>query len=459
VKGRILIIDDEVNILKSLGGICRDEGYQVEFASSGEEGLLKLERENFDVVLLDIWLPGMDGLHVLKETLDDNGDLPVIMISGHGTISTAVEAVKMGAFDFLEKPLSIERVLITVERALTQKRLLMENKELKKRVKSRPSIVGFSKPMAELRETVKTAAPTDAPVLIRGENGTGKELVARLIHEKSGRRDGPFVAVNCAAIPEGLIESELFGHVKGAFTGAVRTKTGKAEQAHGGTLFLDEIGDMSGAMQAKLLRFLEDKLVEKVGGNRKIPVDIRVVTATHRDLEKDIKMGTFREDLYFRINVVPLHVPPLRERIEDIPYLAKHFLESAVVASGRVGKTITPEAIEKMKSYRWPGNVRELRNIVERLFILSKGEEIGCDEVDAALGFPSIPEEERKTGYPDSYRESLLVFEKEFLLAKLKENGMNISRTAERIGLDRSSIHRKLKALGIQVGGSHENSR
>ena len=458
MKGRILIIDDEVNILKSLGGICRDEGYQVECASSGEEGLLKLEGEDFDVLLLDIWLPGIDGLKVLKETLDDNGDLPVIMISGHGTISTAVEAVKIGAFDFLEKPLSMERVLITVEKALFQKRLLMENRELKKRVHSRPSIVGFSRPMAELKETVKSAAPTDAPVLIRGENGTGKELVARLIHEKSRRSEGPFVAVNCAAIPEGLIESELFGHVKGAFTGAVRTKAGKAEKSHGGTLFLDEIGDMSPAMQAKLLRFLEDKMVEKVGGNRKIPVDIRIVTATNRELERDIEKGDFREDLYFRINVVPLHVPPLRERVEDIPYLAEHFLESAVVDSGRMGKTISSDAMEKMKSYKWPGNVRELKNIMERLFILSGSEEIGGDEVGAALGLSSLRGGRMKTSYPDSYRESLISFEKEFLLAKLKENGMNISKTAEKIGLDRSSIHRKLKSLGIQVGSSRENS-
>ncbi len=459
MKGRIMIVDDEVNILKSLTGILSDEGYDVETAQTGEDALLKLEGGDFDAILLDIWLPGIDGIRVLKEALEIHPGIPVIMISGHGTIETAVEAVKRGAFDFLEKPLSMDRVILKIENALYGKKVLKTKEEYRHRPRALPYMVGFTGVMKDLKGRIETAAPTDTAVLIQGENGTGKELVARMIHDKSGRRGGPFVPVNCAAIPEGLIESELFGHVKGAFTGAVRTRPGKAEQASGGTLFLDEIGDMSPPMQAKLLRFLESKEVEKVGGSENVAVDVRIICATHRNLLRSIREGEFREDLYFRINVIPLFVPPLRERKEDISYLAEHFLKVVAVRSGKIGKTFSPGAQEFLIKYLWPGNVRELKNIVERLFILSEGEIIGEEDVKAALGFKDPMEGPKTDGYLDSYRESFMDFERDFLLSKLRENGMNISRTALKIGLDRSSIHRKLKSLGIQIGTADENNR
>ncbi len=457
MRGKVLVVDDERAILDSLKGILEDEGYEVMTTLTGEEGLSLIESSDLDVVILDVWLPGEDGVSILKKIKNSFPDLPVVMISGHGTISTAVMAVKEGAFDFLEKPLSMERVLITVRNAIDQKKLVQENIRLKEEALGTERLIGTSKVIEELRERIDYAAPTDATVLITGENGAGKEVVARLIHNRSGRK-GQFVAVNCASIPENLIESELFGHVKGAFTGAVREKRGKVELAHGGTLFLDEIGDMSPFMQAKLLRFLEERCFERVGGTKRIEVDVRIVAATNKDLVERIEKGEFREDLYYRLNVIPIHVPPLRERREDIPLLVSHFLERYVLTTGRGAKTISDEAMSILMDYDWPGNVRELKNIVERLFILCQGSVIGPDEVKACLseGGGSIG---GRADIPQTYREAMMWFEKKFLLDKLRENGMNISRTAQKIGLDRSSIHRKLKALGITDGTTNGGTK
>lgn len=459
MKGKILVIDDEINIQRALTGILTDEGYTVISASTGEEGLQLVEGESFDTVLLDIWLPGIDGLQVLRKIKKSYHGLPVIMISGHGTISTAVEAVKEGAYDFFEKPLSMERVIITVDRAIYQNRILSENEELRKKVSLEPVLIGVSDAIKEVKNRIKSAAPTDVAVLITGENGTGKEIAARMIHGQSNRNNSPFVAVNSAAVPEGLIESELFGYEKGAFTGAVKRKVGKIEMANGGTLLLDEIADMSPSMQAKLLRFLEEKEIERVGGNRKIPVDVRIICATNKDLREEIAAGKFREDLFFRINVIPLSIPPLRERKEDIFPLVEHFLNTQAMELGRGRKTITKEALEILMDYDWPGNVRELRNFSERLMIMSKKDGIEKEEVRTALGFHGGPEQGAIRGFPDLYRDALTLFEREFILAKLQENEMNISKTAIKIGLDRSSIHRKLKSLGIDLTKGNESHR
>ncbi|NIO15830.1 MAG: response regulator [Deltaproteobacteria bacterium] len=459
MKGKILVIDDEKNIQKALKGILTDEGYSVASASSGEEGLQMVEAENFEAVLLDIWLPGIDGLQVLRGIKKSFPEVPVIMISGHGTISTAVEAVKEGAFDFFEKPLSMERVIITVDRAIYQKRLLRENEELKRKVQLKPVLVGTSDAILDVKTKIDSAAPTDAAVLISGENGTGKEVAARMVHDRSKRKNGPFIAVNCAAVPEGLIESELFGHERGAFTGAVKKKVGKIEMANGGTLFLDEIGDMSPSMQAKLLRFLEEKEIDRVGSNRRIPVDVRIICATNKDLQREISDNRFREDLYFRINVIPMHIPPLRQRKEDISPLVDHFLKITASEQGRAGKRITDEAVERLMVYDWPGNVRELRNFVERLLIMAAGDKIDEHDVGDALGFSSVHLSSDHDGYPDLYREAISLFERDFILMKLRENDMNISKTAVKIGLDRSSIHRKLKSLGIDLNRVNESHR
>lgn len=459
MKGKILVIDDEINIQRALTGILTDEGYTVISASTGEEGLQLVEGENFDTVLLDIWLPGIDGLQVLRKIKKSYHELPVIMISGHGTISTAVEAVKEGAYDFFEKPLSMERVIITVDRAIYQNRILSENEELRKKVSQEPVLIGVSSAIKDVKNRIKSASPTDVAVLITGENGTGKEVAARMIHGQSNRKHSPFVAVNSAAIPEGLIESELFGYEKGAFTGAVKRKVGKIEMANGGTLLLDEIADMSPSMQAKLLRFLEEKEVERVGGNRKIPVDVRIICATNKDLKEEIAAGRFREDLFFRINVIPLSIPPLRKRKEDIFPLVEHFLNTQAMELGTGRKTITKEALEILMDYDWPGNVRELRNFSERLMIMSKKDGIEEEDVRTALGFHGGPEQRAIRGFPNLYRDALTLFEREFILAKLQENEMNISKTAIKIGLDRSSIHRKLKSLGIDLTTVNESHR
>src|SRR6188768_1580524 len=374
MSSSILIVDDEPGVRSSLQGVLRDEGYQVDAVESGEACLERLSRQPFDVVVLDVWLPGMDGLATLTRMRERQVDAQVVIISGHGSVESAVRAIKMGAFDFVEKPLSLEKTVLVVRNALRQRHLEAENLALRAKVDAQHTMVGDSPAMVKLREQVAMAAPTNGRVLIFGENGTGKELVARNIHALSRRRTGPFVEVNCAAIPEELIESELFGHVRGAFTGAVADRRGKFELAHGGTIFLDEIGDMSLKTQAKVLRVLQEQVMEAVGGSTRIRVDARVLAATNKHLPSEIRGGRFREDLYFRLNVIPIVVPPLRERVEDVALLADHFMAMLAREYGRRPKTFEAEAVAVLRRYGWPGNVRELRNVVERLMIMVPGE-------------------------------------------------------------------------------------
>lgn len=451
----VLVVDDEVNIRKTLEGVLSDEGYRVMLAESGEEALDKISRSLVDAVLLDVWLPGMDGLEVLKRIREMYPLLSIIMISGHGTIDMAVKAVKSGAFDFIEKPISLDKLLITLSRAIERETLRSENVELKERVERKFRLVGDSSTMGKLRAEIAAAGPTNASVLISGENGSGKEIVAREIHRHSRRADKSFVAVNCAAIPEELIESELFGHERGAFTGAVGKRRGRFELADGGTLLLDEVGDMSPRTQSKILRVLEERAFERIGGGEKIRTDVRIIAATNRNLPKEVAAGRFREDLYFRLNVFPIFVPPLRNRKEDIPAIAGHFIEEVCAEQGKEKKAFSGEAIQRMLSHPWPGNVRELRNVVERLVILSMGQRIeeetarqvlAVDMPQAELPFHQAFDEE-------NFREATLVFEKAYLERKLRENDFNVSRTAEKLGLDRTSIHRKMKQLGISAEG------
>src|SRR6186997_3221077 len=376
MKPTILIVDDEPGVRSSLSGVLKDEGYSVEAVASGEACLERVTRGSVDVVVLDIWLPGMDGLATLARMRERQNDSQVVIISGHGNVESAVRAIKMGAFDFVEKPLSLDKTVLVVRNALRQRRLEAENRALRARMDRTHTMVGESYAMRQLREQVAMAAPTNGRVLIYGENGTGKELVARTIHAMSRRRAATFVEVNCAAIPEDLIESELFGHVRGAFTGAVADRRGKFEVADGGTLFLDEIGDMSLKTQAKVLRVLQEQTMEAVGGTARIRVDARVLAATNKDLQAEIRAGSFREDLYFRLNVIPIFVPPLRERQEDIPLLAEHFMADFAREYGRRLKTFESAARAALQHYGWPGNVRELRNVIERLMIMVPGDVI-----------------------------------------------------------------------------------
>src|SRR5436190_6527102 len=391
----ILLVDDEPGVRSALGGVLRDEGYEVDAVDSGEACLERLGRQAYDVVVLDIWLPGMDGLATFARMRERQIESQVVMISGHGNIESAVRAIKMGAFDFVEKPLSLEKTVLVVRNALRQRHLEAENLALRARVDAQHTMVGESYAMVKLREQVTIAAPTNGRVLIFGENGTGKELVARNIHALSRRRTGPFVEVNCAAIPEELIESELFGHVRGAFTGAVADRRGKFELAHGGTIFLDEIGDMSLKTQAKVLRVLQEQVMEPVGGSNRIRVDVRVLAATNKDLTAEIRAGNFRDDLYFRLNVVPIFVPSLRERQDDVPLLADHFMAMLAREYGRRVKTFDAQAMAALKEYSWPGNVRELRNLVERLIIMVPGDVIAAHDLsflDGNLAAPPRPE-------------------------------------------------------------------
>jgi two-component system nitrogen regulation response regulator NtrX len=447
----VLVVDDEVNIRKTLDGVLSDEGYKVLAAEDAEKALDTLSRSLVDAVLLDVWLPGMDGLEALKRIRETYPLLPVIMISGHGTIDMAVKAVKNGAFDFIEKPISLDKLLITLTRAIEREMLRSENVELKERVERKFRMVGDSDAMLKLRAEIAAAGPTNASVLISGENGSGKEIVAREIHRHSRRANKPFVAVNCAAIPDELIESELFGHERGAFTGAVGRRRGRFEMADGGTLFLDEVGDMSPRTQAKILRVLEERAFERVGGGEKIRADVRILAASNRNLPKEVAAGRFREDLYFRLNVFPVFVPALRDRKEDIPAIAGHFIEEICGEQGKETKKIAPEAMQRMLAHHWPGNVRELRNVVERLVILSMGQTIDEETVRRVLA-TDIPATEPPLAQAfgeESFREATLAFEKAYLERKLRENDFNVSRTAEKLGLDRTSIHRKMKQLGI----------
>jgi two-component system nitrogen regulation response regulator NtrX len=446
----ILIVDDEPGVRSALGGVLRDEGYNVEAVESGEACLDRLSRRVFDIVVLDIWLPGMDGLATLARMRERQVDAQVVIISGHGNVESAVRAIKMGAFDFVEKPLSLEKTVLVVRNALRQRHLEAENLALRARVDAQHTMVGDSLGMTRLREQVAMAAPTNGRVLIFGENGTGKELVARNIHAMSLRRAGPFVEVNCAAIPEELIESELFGHVRGAFTGAVADRRGKFELAHGGTIFLDEIGDMSLKTQAKVLRVLQEQVMEAVGGSTRIRVDARVVAATNKDLRAEIKAGRFREDLYFRLNVVPISVPPLRERREDIPLLADHFMAMLAREYGRRVKRFEPDAVDALQRYAWPGNVRELRNVIERLMIMVPGDRVMARDLlflDQSAG-PAVAAETAAAPIMPLH-DARDDFERQYILRALAAQHGNISRTADVLGVERSNLYRKMRAFGI----------
>jgi two-component system nitrogen regulation response regulator NtrX len=450
----ILIVDDEQSIRKSLTGILQDEGFSPFSTASGEAAIEKISQEKPDLVLLDIWMPGMDGMETLSRIRDMYPDQLVVMMSGHGTIETAVKATKLGAYDFIEKPLSLEKILLCIQNAVKVSQLVEENRELKERFGKEHEMIGNSKPIKELKQHIKIAAPTSGWILITGENGTGKELVARAIHKNSRREEKPFVEVNCAAIPEELIESELFGHEKGSFTGATTQRRGKFDQAHMGTLFLDEIGDMSLKTQAKVLRILQERKFERVGGNKTIEVDVRVIAATNKDLEKEISNGNFREDLYYRLNVIPFHVPPLRDRKADIPLLANHFLEYFCSKESREIKVLNDEAMQAIKSYLWPGNVRELKNLIERLAIMSPGNTITRSQLPQAVcdrSQPALNEQAAACLTAENFRMAKEEFEKEYLIQKLTENEWNISRTAEAIQIERSNLHRKIKAYGIEL--------
>jgi len=445
---RILVVDDEPDICQSLGGVLEDEGYMVESVESGEACLARLGDSGFELVLLDVWLPGVDGMEVLARIQE----IPfverplVVMISGHGSIEAAVRATKLGAFDFLEKPLSIEKVSVVVKNALAHRSLAIENSRLKGDSGARYRIIGESVPMKALRQQLTLMAGTNGRVLIYGESGTGKELVAHAIHTSSPRASEAFVEVNCAAIPEELIESEMFGHSKGSFTSAHETKIGKFQKADGGTLFLDEVGDMSLRTQAKVLRALEEQRFEPIGAAGPVKVDLRVVAATNKNLEEEIERGNFREDLFYRLNVIPFAVPPLRDRREDIPLLADHFLREFTTAYGRKPKELTVEAYRVLADYHWPGNVRELKNLIERIVILNPQVRVDARHIPLHA---ARKQQDRPLDRFGSLQEVREAAEREYILKKLEETNGNVTRTAELLGLERSNLYRKMKTLGI----------
>jgi len=443
---KILIVDDEAGIRESLSSILRDERYSVDAVESAELALERLHSSSVEVVLLDVWLPGMDGMEALSRIQSLPQPPSVIIISGHGTIETAVRATKLGAFDFIEKPLSLERIIVLVRNAIEQRRLQEENQLLHTELGHRYRIVGDSVPMKALRQQIAVTAPTNGRVLIFGESGTGKELVARSLHAASLRNKAYFVEVNCAAIPEELIESELFGHVKGSFTGASEDKIGKFAKADGGTLFLDEVGDMSLRTQSKVLRVLEEQRFERVGSNQTLNVDVRVIAATNKNLEQEIARGAFRQDLFYRLNVIPFFVPPLRDRKEDIPVLARYFLAEFSSEYGKKTRELTDGAMEILLRYPWPGNVRELRNLVERLVIVCPQARIEPHHLPPELfrGVAESPQQPYST-----LHEARSAYEREFILRKLQEHRWNMTQTASALGLERSHLYRKMKSLGI----------
>ena len=462
MSASILIVDDEVSILNSLSSILEDEGYDVSVAKSGVEALKLCATSPPELMMLDIWMPEMDGLETLRRLRDLVPNTQVMMMSGHGSIETAVKAIKLGAYDYIEKPLSLENVTLRVKHALDQHRLEQENRSLRTKVERKFELIGHSPAMQQLKQIIETAGPTNSRVLIGGENGTGKELVARAIHQHSGRATRPFVAVNCAAIPETLIESELFGHERGAFSGATTMKRGQFEQADGGTLFLDEIADMSLSTQAKVLRALQEQQFTRVGGTKLIKVDVRVLAASNKDLLQEIDKGTFREDLFYRLNVVPIVVPTLRDRREDIPLLVKHFLRVHAEEQGLKLKQVSPEAMDVFMQYEWPGNIRELRNLIERLMIMVPGPVIEASHASVALQVrPQLSAAQSAAGAQpantlltrpyDSLRDARNAFEKEFIARKLREHHWNISRTAEDLKIERSHLHRKIKLLDVEM--------
>jgi two-component system nitrogen regulation response regulator NtrX len=451
-SGKVLVVDDEAPIREVLGASLQDDGYTVETASDGESALRLVESFSPQVVLLDIWMPGrLDGIEVRREGKKRFPQVDYIIMSGHGTIETAVKATKLGAWEFVEKPLSMEKISILITNILAYQSEISEKNALLNRLRRNIAMIGNSPAMVNLKQMVSRVAPSSSWVLIQGGNGTGKELVAQNIHYLSQRVGRPFVEVNCAAIPEELIESELFGYEKGAFTGAERMKKGKFELADGGTLFLDEIGDMSEKTQAKILRILQEKKFERVGGTETIEVDVRVVAATNKNLEEEIKAGKFREDLYYRLNVIPFIVPPLKERREDIPALLIHFSEHFAKDGGYRVKEFSKEAIAYLEEYEWPGNVRELRNFVERIYILTS-ESVVLPEHLQIAGFNVAREGDEDTPFmASSFKAARALFEKQYILKRLEDNKGNISKTAESIGLERSHLHRKIKAYGIEL--------
>jgi two-component system nitrogen regulation response regulator NtrX len=447
----ILVVDDEASILQSLEGILSDEGFETIGVKSGSEALDKIEEVMPDLVLLDIWMPGMDGIETLSKIREAYPIVQVVMMSGHGNIETAVKATKMGAYDFIEKPLSLEKLLVSINNALDHYRLEEEISLLKERDKEKYNITGDSKAISEMKEQIRIVGPTNAWILISGENGTGKELVAHTIHRLSKRSHKPLVEVNCAAIPEDLIESELFGHEKGAFTGASTMRKGKFDLAHEGTLFLDEIGDMSLKAQSKTLRILQEQKFERVGGRRTIRVDVRVIAATNKDLEAEIVRGTFRDDLYYRLNVIPIRVPPLRMRIGDIPELVKEFMREISLSTNIEPKEFSKEALDILERHDWPGNVRELKNLVERLMIMVPNQVLKAGDIPQPFNKSSEIGQDFESAFMQaSLKEAKSEFEKAFIKYKLREFSGNISQTAESIGIERSNLHKKIKAYGLE---------
>ncbi len=442
---KILVVDDELGIQRALKGVLEDEGFEVETVSNGEDCLKLLVKETFSCILLDIWLPGIDGIETLQRIKAEHPEIVVLMISGHGTIETAVKTTKLGAFDFIEKPLQLEKTVKTVRHALAQQQIELEKRPNNILI-NECKIIGESAPMQALRQQIAMAAPTNGRVLIYGESGTGKELVAKALHEQSLRTKNDFIAMNCAAIPEELIESELFGHIKGAFTSAYQNKRGKFESANNSTLFLDEVGDMSLKMQAKVLRVLEEQKFEPVGSSSAINVDVRIIAATNKRLDEEIEKGSFRADLFYRLNVVPFQIPALRQHLEDIPLLVEHFNQLHSRKNNLRAKKFADEAIDLMQNYNWPGNVRELSALIERIIIMQQKTKIEADD----LGLRKI--EMAMINYNfNSYREASEAYEREFITRKLMEFQGNISRTAEAIGIDRSHLYRLMKTLGISA--------
>ena len=447
----ILVVDDERNVRATLKSVLEDEGYGVRTVSSGEEAIKAAKRFHPDLILLDIWLPGIDGLEVLEKLADTDNNSVVVMISGHGSVESAVRATKLGAFDFIEKPLSLDRVLLVVANGLKQKVLQDENRRLRAEVSERWTMIGESDAIVALRKQINRAAPTNGRVLIFGENGTGKELVAHCIHALSQRSSKSFVEINCAAIPDELIESELFGHVEGAFTGAVSDKQGKLDLADGGTLFLDEIGDMSLRTQSKVLRALQEQTFQPVGSTDDHSVDVRIIAATNKDLQEEIKSGRFREDLYYRINVIPFHVPSLRERRDDVPLLAEHFMKGAAAEYGAGLKKLSESAVARLTAYRWPGNVRQLKNVCERLMVMVADETNHEADLEPAIDAFGLSDERDSSGDLE-LREARDLFERRFILTKLREHAGNVKQTAMALNIERSHLYRKMKSYGIEPG-------
>jgi two-component system nitrogen regulation response regulator NtrX len=469
----ILIIDDEASIRQTLAGALSDEGYRILSAPNAIQGLEILKKQSPDLILLDVWMPEMDGMTALQEMKTQGYELPVIIMSGHGNIETAVKATKLGAFDFVEKPVELDRLLVLIRNALSARDLIEENQALRKQLSSRRPLIGESKSIKNIQEVIRRVAPTSGSVLITGENGTGKEVVAQTIHALSTRFKKPFIEVNCAAIPEELIESELFGHEKGAFTGATQLRRGRFDLANAGSIFLDEIGDMSLKTQAKILRILQEQKFERVGGNDTHSVDVRVIAATNKELKQEMVRGTFREDLYFRLNVVRIHIPALRERKEDIPHLMDYFFKEFATLHQKPLCSVSEDSLALMLKYPWPGNVRELRNLIERLVILQAprseagdtAEPISAEELKFHLGDASFSSEgsgddaEFSETYPQgavalssgkSLKNARSEFEREYIVQALKENDWNISKTAQLLGIERSYLHRRMKSFGIE---------